>query len=397
MLLGIDRMILSRNQLLAFNKDSLKEFVSLQIQEGLYLDYKKELTTPFNDAAKREFLKDVSAFANSAGGLLVIGCREPADSLSTEDQIVGVADGPKWASTLENMASASIDPRIPGLLFHVVDVGADKYCILVYVPQSLARPHMVVHTGHRAFYSRSSESTFPMSTHDIRQAVLSSASAVANAKAYSEERFVLIQERFGADRPMLFIQAVPIIPPDSSWDVLSEDFSQLAFGHDIYRRYPKYHFASNGYLRRPIIEGISWSNSRTHLEWEVEIHRTGYISALIIQMEKHKERDKGPEEVPVLHAGYNYVFRSFCEILAASIALTKTDVPYQITSVHPNAQKTYFLQDRSIGRAEWTPSDRSSIRWPVHFRQTGQDPLEIAEQMILEMHYAFGIQENSGQ
>lgn len=388
-------MILSRDQLLVFNKDSLKEFVSLQIQEGLYLDYKKELTTPFNDAAKREFLKDVSAFANSAGGLLVIGCREPADHLSAEDQIVGVADGPKWASTLENMASASIDPKIPGLLFHVVDVGADKYCILVYVPQSLARPHMVVHTGHRAFYSRSSESTFPMSTHEIRQAVLSAASAVESAKQLEMVRLEIVKERHGTERPLILLQAIPLINSDQAWDVLSGDFRKLAQGNDRFHKYSWQNFVS-GNAPRPIMEGIIFSDDRRDPSWEIEIHRTGYISLTLIKMQMELENGRGPDLVPTMHAGYNDLFRAFCEILSECMAITRTDMPYQMTACHLNSGRTYFHQNSMFARAGWTRFDRCRMSWPSHFRQTGQNTMDIAEQQILEMHYAFGFDRATG-
>lgn len=58
----------------------IEDLRSNEVSEGLTLDYK--LTLPGTGADDRkEFLRDITAFANSAGGDLVYGVRERGDGI----------------------------------------------------------------------------------------------------------------------------------------------------------------------------------------------------------------------------------------------------------------------------------------------------------------------------
>jgi predicted HTH transcriptional regulator len=54
----------------------LQELIRVGEQEGLRLDYKASAALDKTDGKKNEVSKDVSAFANSAGGYLVYGMLE---------------------------------------------------------------------------------------------------------------------------------------------------------------------------------------------------------------------------------------------------------------------------------------------------------------------------------
>lgn len=66
-------MQLTARQVIALTEESLGKFLALSIPEGLYLDYKEGLSGISEKETKREFLKDVTAFANAAGGHLFLG------------------------------------------------------------------------------------------------------------------------------------------------------------------------------------------------------------------------------------------------------------------------------------------------------------------------------------
>ena len=54
----------------------LQNFIDSQIEESLTLEYKSAEALDRNETKKKEITKDVSAMANSAGGIIVYGIRE---------------------------------------------------------------------------------------------------------------------------------------------------------------------------------------------------------------------------------------------------------------------------------------------------------------------------------
>lgn len=86
-------MHLTAQQLLDLDEQSLRSFLALALPEGLYLDYKVSPSGASDKDAKREFLKDVTAFANADGGHLFFGVQEPSEGLSVDSQLVGLEDG----------------------------------------------------------------------------------------------------------------------------------------------------------------------------------------------------------------------------------------------------------------------------------------------------------------
>jgi predicted HTH transcriptional regulator len=58
--------------------DDLRTLVANQIPESPILEYKEALPTR-SDGDRKEFLADVSAFANTSGGVIIYGIRELRD------------------------------------------------------------------------------------------------------------------------------------------------------------------------------------------------------------------------------------------------------------------------------------------------------------------------------
>ncbi|TAJ83549.1 ATP-binding protein, partial [bacterium] len=109
----------------SLDEAGLRKFLEKRVPEGHHLDYKEALGGN-NDRAKREFLKDVTAFANANGGDILIGVEEPQESLEVDAQIHGVDDGGGVAQDLERLASSSIDSRIPGLQINPIPLRNGK-------------------------------------------------------------------------------------------------------------------------------------------------------------------------------------------------------------------------------------------------------------------------------
>jgi hypothetical protein len=57
-------MCLTMREVAEMDEVQLRDFLNNRIPEGAYLDYKKQLPGDSDKEGKREFLKDVTAFAN---------------------------------------------------------------------------------------------------------------------------------------------------------------------------------------------------------------------------------------------------------------------------------------------------------------------------------------------
>lgn len=382
-------MHLTVSDVAQLNEQRLLAFLRLAIDEGPYLDYKEAMSGGSPKDSKREFLKDVTGFANAAGGLLLIGVREPDAAVEVEQQLVGIDDGEAIAQNLERVAASCVDPRIPGLLIRSVPLSTGRACVIAHVPSSLGRPHMVQHEGHRSFYVRHSESTGPMTTHELREAVLTSASAEMRARSVVARRLDGTRHKVAKrDMPAFFLQATPLIAPLHPWNVLGSKVDAVlrsGAGRQGNIR------LSTGCAPRPTIDGALTVDDREDTGWEIEVHRTGYVSLLCWNSNSFELNPKGAK-CPVIFAGHGDLFPAFAALLAGILKSTETDVPYLVTCAYLKAQGSY-LGVRETWKQYAGPYTESEIMWPEYIRATGGDFQLIAQQQATGLAHAFGERE----
>jgi Putative DNA-binding domain len=111
------------------------------LAESPYLDYKQET---YGDAGndRSEFLADISSFANTLGGDLVIGVAEANGLPTALAPFAGDCDAEK--RRLEQIALSGLEPRIPNLQIHSVPIAAGGHVFIVRVPRSFIPPHRVI-------------------------------------------------------------------------------------------------------------------------------------------------------------------------------------------------------------------------------------------------------------
>jgi len=178
------------------SKAEIESVVSAGISERRTLDYKQEL--PGNaDGDKKEFLADVSSFANAAGGDLIYGIPESRDPqgqpTSLPDTPTGLAvNAGAEISRLENIIRDGIDPRIPGVQMKAVDGFANGPVFVLRIPKSWAAPHMVIFKGHSRFYSRNSSGKYPLDVREIRSAFALSESRGERIRSFRQQRLAQV-------------------------------------------------------------------------------------------------------------------------------------------------------------------------------------------------------------
>ena len=134
-------MSIDRGDFDAVSEPDLHELVTAQVPEGLRVEYKLE-TYGNTDSEKREFLKDISALANSQGGHLILGMEETA-GVATAVVGLGATDADAELLRLEQIARGGLEPRISGLRLKAIPLTAGGHAILLRVPRSWNPPHRV--------------------------------------------------------------------------------------------------------------------------------------------------------------------------------------------------------------------------------------------------------------
>lgn len=147
----------------------LQQLIDNSVQEGKTLEYKQTLELK-RDSDKKEFLADVSSFANAVGGDIIIGIacnkttREP-------EKIEGLqlTNTDSEIQKIENVIRDGIEER---MVVHTVSIPLSNglSVIIIRIPQSWNSPHMVVYQGAQKFYTRSSNGKYAMDVSELRSA-----------------------------------------------------------------------------------------------------------------------------------------------------------------------------------------------------------------------------------
>lgn len=146
-------MSIEQNDFEAITAADIQVLVDAQVAESLRLDYK--LTTyGKSDSDKRELLKDVSSFANSHGGHILIGVEE---SGGVAVNVVGVeGDADTEILRMEQMLRNGLEPPVPGIRIRAISLDNVRKSLLLRIPKSWNPPHRVVAQGVNRFYLRHS-------------------------------------------------------------------------------------------------------------------------------------------------------------------------------------------------------------------------------------------------
>ena len=147
---------------------SLSDFQSLiddQVPEGPHIEY-KETAYSGRPADIREMLRYVTALANAEGGYLVMGMRE---DLAGRAAALSLIDDPKTKMQAIHQACLDgIQERVVGLEVVSYEIGFNQGIIVVRVPPSEQRPHMMVRDHGTDFVCRYGTDSRDMTLGEIR-------------------------------------------------------------------------------------------------------------------------------------------------------------------------------------------------------------------------------------
>jgi len=146
--------------------ENLRHLLAQNEQENLVLDYKASLAIgEWTDSKRNELAKDVSAFANAAGGTIVIGIGEEQHKPTILDDGVDTRLASKEA--IESALRARVTPHIERLVIKEIPNPALPFFsyFVIGIPRSMRAPHMCL--PFLRYYRRYNFECVPMEHYEI--------------------------------------------------------------------------------------------------------------------------------------------------------------------------------------------------------------------------------------
>lgn len=141
------------------------------VPEGPHLEY-KEGAYSGRASDIREMLRDVTALANAEGGYLIMGIRE--DHTGRAAALSPIDDPKTRAQAIQQACLDGIQERIPGLEVVAYEIGFNQGIIVIHVPPSEQRPHMMARDHSTDFVCRYGADKREMTLAEIRESILGS-------------------------------------------------------------------------------------------------------------------------------------------------------------------------------------------------------------------------------
>jgi hypothetical protein len=147
------------------SKDHLDQLIDAKTAESKYIEYKRQ-TYGTKDEDRKEFLADISSFANSDGGDIIIGIEE---ANNVPIRYAPWNDCDKEIERLENIARTALEPRISELSTRKILISKNEYIVIIRIARSFYLPHRVTFGGSNRFFMRSSSGKYQPNVQELRE------------------------------------------------------------------------------------------------------------------------------------------------------------------------------------------------------------------------------------
>lgn len=181
-------------------RDDILELVRIHASEDILIDFKEIVFHSKHPSPNDEIddlMADLVAFANGFGGHIVVGIEDRNDR-AWELRPIPIAEAKRIATKLKALAIQHVTPPIVPLEIvpFSMDDNADKWVVIVHIPEGQAKPHMSSFSKQTKFVIRDGDSKRSMTSDEIQRAFLAGPQQSTLANLYQELRAVraLVEE-----------------------------------------------------------------------------------------------------------------------------------------------------------------------------------------------------------
>lgn len=146
--------------------EDIQSLIEIQAEENTYYEFKD--ARAIDDKQKTEISKDVSAFANADGGVIIYGLNE--DRNTHKASSISFVDSSKYSKEwLENVIMSHIHRKIDGIKIFKIDnpENVNEAIYVVKIPRSSNAPHM---SSDNKFHKRANFRVIAMDEYEVRDA-----------------------------------------------------------------------------------------------------------------------------------------------------------------------------------------------------------------------------------
>lgn len=193
-------------------EEHLQALVSNQVGESIRLEFKAE-TYGGKDEDRREFIKDISAMANTVGGDLVLGIEErPKGTAGSVSGVTLFGTPDQEMQRFTQMARSACEPPLFSMRPHAVPLANGKSVIILRVPKSPLGPHRLNFKGKTCFYARNTSEAYEMPIEQLRAAFTEAIDGEERLAAFRKERTEAIMEGHTGLGRNVAIAALHVVP-----------------------------------------------------------------------------------------------------------------------------------------------------------------------------------------
>lgn len=150
-----------------YTLDDIQALIDNEVEENIHLDYKDGRALSKDDKKRTEITKDVSAFANSDGGIIIYGVSEN----NNKPQDFSPIDGNVYTKEWLEQVIMRIQRNIKDIKIYPIRIANDnsKTIYVVKIPRSNDSPHMA---DNHHYYKRFNFSSVQMEEYEVRDSFL---------------------------------------------------------------------------------------------------------------------------------------------------------------------------------------------------------------------------------
>ena len=178
------------------NLQYLQALIDNKVFENKELEYKDYSFAggKMTDKNKEKFMKEIAAFANTNGGIIVVGMQEDENRLPVKLTGAGFSlnEFDNWLSSFRQLVLSRIRPHLHGVECIPVQISDDNIAIVVSVPKSYARPHSFWDGNKDEFFMRYANGITYMDIDDLRKEFLYANGLQDKIRQFRKDRISMI-------------------------------------------------------------------------------------------------------------------------------------------------------------------------------------------------------------